>query len=149
MCTCYLKLMLKAQKKHLILSMQNCHNKNMSEVRQTLDGSNRSKINKHIYHVSNNGYDMHFTIIRLGVIYFTFFLISCARTCASRICDFLISPTRNRRQYSPSRRHITAFLENRSVVLRFLARASFANIRPTYGQEKGFEYNIKTEGSGT
>lgn len=66
----------------------------------------------------------------------TFFRIICARTWASRIWDLRISPTRKRRQNSPSLKHITAFLENRSVVLRFLARASFANIKPTYGQER-------------
>lgn len=79
---------------------------------------------------------MHFTSSVLEVLSVTFFLISWARTCASSMCDLRISPTRNRRQYSPSLRHITAFRENRSVVLRFFERASFANIRPTYGQER-------------
>lgn len=66
----------------------------------------------------------------------TFFRINWARTWASKMWDLRISPTRNKRQYSPSLRQITALLEKRRVVLRFLARASFANIRPTYGQEK-------------
>lgn len=61
----------------------------------------------------------------------TLCLISWALTWASMIWLFLMSPTLNMRQGTPSRWLITAFLENIKVWVRFLGRDNLANTTPT------------------
>lgn len=61
--------------------------------------------------------------------------ISCALTFALMMWDLRMSPTRNMRQSSPSRRHTTALRLNRSVWARCFGRASLANTMPTMKAE--------------
>lgn len=61
----------------------------------------------------------------------TLCLISCALTCASMIWLFLMSPTLNIRQGTPSRWLITACLENINVCVRFFGLDNLANTTPT------------------